>query len=74
MPHDDLKLYYCNTFKGHWPVGTSAIVFAENEEMAIHRLLQTLEVYHLPQEETPKMVHVPFPAEPETIILQDGNY
>ena len=29
-----MNVYYCKTFKGHYPVGTSAVIVAETDEDA----------------------------------------
>ncbi len=37
-----MKVFTCNDFEGHWPVGTAAIIVAETEDEAIGELGQRL--------------------------------
>lgn len=71
-----MKTYYTTGFKGHYPVGTSAIVIAENEVEAKALLLETLSKYGLAEknkdtEITFTQVHTRTKG---AIILQDGDY
>jgi len=45
------KIYTCNSFEGHYPVGSAAVVVAGNEYEAKSLLLATLENMGLPQKE-----------------------
>jgi hypothetical protein len=63
-------IFTSNTFAGHWPVGTAAVVRAADEEMAVAILCEKLKEIGLPQDEPPTVT----PFEGEVVILQDGNY
>ena len=66
-------IWYNNTFEGHWPVGTSAIVRAKTAEEAAEFLTDELVLNGLQQTVLPSDM-VPFSKEEKVIILQDGEY
>ena len=68
-------IYYNNTFKGHWPVGTSAIVMAHTRSAAAAYLRIKLEDAGLGQE-VPSLSMIPIGdlEEGTVIIVQDGDY
>jgi hypothetical protein len=69
-----MKVFYNNSFQGHWPVGTSAIIIAKNEQEAKIILENKLEVIGLKQEVSlGDLVEVKTNKE-LAIILQDGEY
>lgn len=66
------KVYYSNDFKGRWPVGTAALVVANDEAEARTLLQAELDKKGLPQSEfTLKRVSR---AEVGVTILADGDY
>lgn len=71
-----MKLYTCTKFKGHYPVGVSAIVWAESQNEAARELALQLVQAGLPQvvwAET--MIEVELDSTvPKAIILNNGDY
>lgn len=69
-----MKLWTCTTFSGHWPVGTAAIVIANNVDYACIALEDDLRKQWLSQTITPDMLEqVKFDA-PKVIVLNNGDY
>jgi hypothetical protein len=64
-----MKVYYSNDFSGHHPVGSSAIVRAENAEEAQRLISQALEQAGLKFNGT----LTEFRGK-GVVILQDGDY
>lgn len=70
-----MRLWTCNDFKGHWPVGSAAVVLAENEDRARELLDAAIKGRSLPdglQSDEP-IVEVDMGVE-QAIVLCDGNY
>lgn len=68
-----LKLYTCNEFDGHWPVGSAAVVIAESKNEAADMLEVKLESIGLKQKiDSGTMVEVLMMK--QAIALCDGNY
>ena len=69
----------CTGFKGYWPIGTAAVVFAPTAETAAEALNIELREQGLPGDANPEDMHR-FPPEDATPgarvvrILLDGNY
>jgi hypothetical protein len=61
-------------FEGHYPVGTAAIVTAENVEMAIKLLESELSRIGLTQEIKPEQLIPMVTSSRKVRILCDGNY
>lgn len=69
-----MRVYRNNTFKGHWPVGTSAIVVATSAEQAAIVLEQELEQHGLEQEiPVEEMIEIPTHTT-YVEVLQNGDY
>jgi len=67
-----MKVYYSTDFKGFWPVGTAAIVIAEDEAQAKSLLeLQIKDAGLPPSKFTVKELET---SETKAIILRDGDY
>jgi hypothetical protein len=67
-----MKTYTCTSFTGFCPVGTAAVVRAENAEEAAEMLNEELVVLGLPGDATPdEMRHVTAKG---VYILRDGDY
>ncbi len=68
-----LSVYTCNDFKGHWPVGTAAVIVAESETAAREALESELESVGLEQTQPFTLVelHIGLPS---VRILRDGEY
>lgn len=72
-----LTIYIFKRFKGHWPVGTCALVIAEDAIAAIVALERELEGRGLslgPDFEITHTFDVDSLVEPEVHVLLDGNY
>lgn len=69
-----LKVFTCVGFKGHWPVGTSAVVVATDLLAATQSLTATLKAHGLPQDrEALNVVEIDLSV-PGAHILQNGDY
>lgn len=69
-----MNLYYNKNFHGHCPVGTAAIVTAENEIQAAEMLEEELEKVGLKQKVNPSdMVYVSTTFH-NVVILNNGDY
>ena len=68
------KVFTNNTFHGHWPVGSAAVVVAESAEAAAFQLEVTLALNGLYQSfKSEEMVEVDLDIA-KCYILWDGNY
>ena len=65
------KIWVCVEFKGHHPVGTSAVVRARTNEKAAKLLERELSKIGLTQEIKPSMMRL---LEKDVLILNNGNY
>lgn len=70
-----MAIYTCTGFKGHWPVGTSAVVRAKSKEEAAHKMNAALAEANLPQNEPvlPENM-IKFKKSQDVDILQSGDY
>lgn len=71
-----MNIYTNTTFRGHWPVGTAAVVRAETDVEAAELLSEMLKEYGLEQTVMPKDM-ILFPDHPKAVpvrILNDGDY
>lgn len=68
-----MKVFYNHQFRGHYPVGTSAVVVAYDAYDAADRLEAELRNAGLPQT-IPTNDMIEIELAPQVIILQDGNY
>ena len=69
-----LKLFTCNSFKGHYPTGTAAVVLAPSEEEAAALLEKELKNMGLAQSIKPDQMNYCKFSNSKVIILNDGNY
>lgn len=69
-----LNVYTNNQFSGHYPVGTAAVVVAQNAEMAADILNIQLEDYGLPADAKEKDMNLVDLYGGNSVILCDGNY
>lgn len=66
--------YACTDFKGHWPVGTAALVRASDPTEAAELLNVELKSIGLPGDAKPEGMKR-FPVKGETVrILLEGDY
>lgn len=68
-----MKLFYNRTFKGHWPVGTSAVVVAATAEDAATALEDELHSLGLSQSVSAQSM-IELEMKPQVVILQHGDY
>jgi hypothetical protein len=68
-----MRVYTCNNFTGHYPVGTAAVVAAKDRAQAASRLNAELKKAGLPGDRTAKDL-IPFTVAETVRILCDGNY
>lgn len=70
-----MRVYTCNDFKGHYPVGRAAVVVAPNRKRAAFLLEQALEKEGLKQTIDPmKLIILPTNRTETCIILANGDY
>jgi hypothetical protein len=69
-----LNVYTHTGFHGHWPVGTSAVVVAENEFEAARLLEEALIKHSLPQRIDPTDFSFVLTDKPAAHVLTDGDY
>ncbi len=69
-----MKVFYTNDFPGHYPVGTSAVVVADNPDRAYYLLFDELRSHGLRiDREDCTFIELKTTTE-RAIVLQDGNY
>jgi hypothetical protein len=69
-----MKAFTCTKFKGHWPVGVSAIIIAPTAFMAVELLEEELTLAGIPQEVKISKLEEISLEESKAIILRDGDY
>lgn len=69
-----LHTYYCTSFRGHWPVGTSAIIRARNKEEAQTLLEIELHKDGLRQQVPLDAIKQLAGNKPYCLILTNGEY
>lgn len=70
-----MKVYTCNNFRGHHPVGTAAVVVAPNRVRAEVLLELELERIGLPQPRHFQLDLIELPSDYEGVsILNNGDY
>lgn len=67
-----MRLFSSKDFEGHWPVGTAAVVMAEDEAAARVLLLAELKEHHLSVGEF-TLQEIPM-GKPLAVVLSDGDY
>jgi hypothetical protein len=67
------KVYTVTGFDGHWPVGTSAVIVADNMKHATTMLEEELTKRGLKIGDSCKIVRLPLTTD-SVHILQDGDY
>jgi len=70
-----MKIYTCTNFKGHYPVGTAAVVVANNRQEAERVLEDELHNLNLPQDRhwEPRLTEA-LTDTAYAIILNTGDY
>ena len=63
-----------DTFEGHYPVGTAALVIAKTQGRAAYLLNAELRRKGLPGDVKPEEMVLTLPDEEQVIILHDGDY
>lgn len=73
----ELKIFTCNTFAGHWPVGASAVMVADSAERAFAMLMGELSKRGLASKNddlgVSDLVELDVSFE-SFLMLQDGEY
>lgn len=69
-----MKVFTCNQFTGHWPVGAAAVMVALSIEDAVAFLADKLADLGLKQTITPDMLVEVDLKQPAALILVDGEY
>jgi hypothetical protein len=69
-----LKVYTCTTFSGRWPVGTAAVVAANDAAHAADLLSEQLRRIHLSQKLGAKDMIEFDMTKPFAFVLNDGDY
>lgn len=69
-----MNVYTCTTFEGHYPVGSAALVVAENKARAVKLLNEVLRGMGLPGDaKFEDVLQVDMQRE-QVDVLCDGNY
>lgn len=68
---DVMRIFVSNDFHGVWPVGTAAVVVAEDFDHAVKLLTEKLAETGLRFDGTLQEVSL---KQPIAIVLRDGNY
>lgn len=69
-----MNVYTNNEFKGHYPVGSAAVVAADSQYEAAVFLSATLESIGLKQNIMPEHMILVDRSQINCVILNDGNY
>ena len=69
-----MKVYYCKSFTGRYPVGTAAIILANNIVEAKKLLEIELTNHGLEQEISYSQIMEIDRSRPQALILNDGDY
>ncbi|KKM63851.1 hypothetical protein LCGC14_1507310 [marine sediment metagenome] len=72
-----MKIYYTTDFVGHTPIGTSAVIVAQNKGHARRLLAKELENYELKLEgflDCQINFEEIDPTKAQAIVLSDGDY
>lgn len=67
----EMRVFVSTDFTGHYPVGVSAVVFAENEDEARVALSNELAAHDLKFDGTLRELNA---RVPRAFVLQDGEY
>jgi hypothetical protein len=68
-----MRVFYSNDFRGHWPVGTAAVIVARDLDEAYVLLTSQLIAMGLGKDNDFTVVEVPTDSS-RCIVLQDGEY
>lgn len=68
-----MKAFTCTDFEGHYPVGTAAVIIADNAEDAEIAILKELGSIGLPQKHAIRITEISL-LSAGVFILADGNY
>lgn len=66
-----MRLFYSDDFTGHWPVGTAAVVVANDETEAAMLLEQRLSEHGLSFDG--RLIEIDA-TQPMALVIADGNY
>jgi len=69
-----MNVYVCTDHKGHYPVGVSSLIVAENEDEARRLLIAELAEHSLKQGDKPFSLRLMNVSSPRAYVLQDGDY
>lgn len=69
-----MRVFYSNDFRGHWPVGTAAVIVARNLDEAYTLMLSKLIGMGLGKDQSDFTVHEVATDATGVIVLQDGDY
>jgi hypothetical protein len=69
-----MRVFTCNEFRGHWPVGTAAVIVAHDGETAWQLLAQEIASQGLPPLRSDDKIEEIDMTTAGVRILNDGNY
>lgn len=69
-----MNIYTCTEFQGHWPVGTAAVVVAQDRGHARRLLNRELKERGLPEVTSTEGIKLVDTAVAKALILLDGEY
>lgn len=68
-----MRVFTCNDFEGHYPVGSAAVVVAEDEDAARVALRRELRSMGLELRKGDKLIELDVSAA-RVVVLNDGDY
>jgi len=70
-----MKVYYCNNFKGHWPVGVCALIIAPDPETGMEMLNMKLNSLGLRQGQFNSLILTEVDVKhPDVLVINNGDY
>lgn len=69
-----MRVFYTNDFRGHWPVGTSAVIVARNLDEAYVLMNNQLCAMGLSKDNSEFTIKELLTDSTRVVVLQDGDY
>lgn len=74
MTERPMRVFYTNDFRGHWPVGTSAVIVARNIDEAYTLMTSQLIAMGLGADNSDFTIKELPTDSTQVVVLQDGDY
>lgn len=69
-----MRVFYTNDFRGHWPVGTAAVIVARNLDEAYVLMTSQLIALGLAKDNSNFTIKELTTDSTQVVVLCDGNY